>query len=372
MTFGVVDPDAAPRGERDAYRVTPAALGQAAFSGDVLTYTASTPGTELVTVTVTDASGNTDVSVLPVTVNPAGVADTNHDGLSDAQASAMGLDPAAAGGDTDGDGVGDALEAGNPLAPVDRDGDRVIDALEYGAAAADPARLVFVVSRPAAARLGLAGLAGRRIAIETGPGAALRGRLNGDYGIPLYDKASAAKGDSGYGYPFGLLDYSVVTTAAQVKVTVTLPAGVAVPPGALVRKQDGGGRWRNLPGAVLDRQHNTVTLTLGDNDGFDGNPSAGVIRDPLGVAVALPVSTAAEAPSNAGTPSGAGGGGGAMGPLSAMAGLMSLWVAGYRRRRRAAVIEGGDGCVIRAATLNAESGARRSGPWPSGARRPRR
>lgn len=353
VPFDALDPDVAD-GDHDTYGVTPAGLGRAAFAGNVLTYTATAPGTELLTVTVADASGNTDAVVLPVTVNTADAPDSNQDGLSDAQAVAAGLDPQAAGGDTDGDGIGDALEVGNPLAPTDRDGDHVIDALEYGAAARDPARLVFVVCPPTAARLGLDRLAGGIVSIEADQGAALLGRVNGGYGIPLYDQASAAAGDGGYGYPFGLVDYSVRTAASRVKVVVTLPAGVALPSNAVVRKQDGGGRWVTLPAAVLDRKHNTVTLTLADNDGFDGDPAAGVIRDPVGVAVALPASASTGAPSSAGAQGGAGGGG-VLDPLSAAMTLAPLW---RRRRRERRVSAGSAGC--------------RSGPWPGRARRRRR
>ena len=74
---------------------------------------------------------------IPLTVNLAGEADSNNDGVTDAQAIALGLDPNAVNGDTDGDGIPDANEIGDPANPTDSDGDGVIDALEAGATATD-------------------------------------------------------------------------------------------------------------------------------------------------------------------------------------------------------------------------------------------
>lgn len=327
LPFDAVDPDTANNADADVYSVTPSSLGSAAFSGNVLSFTAAAAGSELLTVTVRDSSGNTDSMMLPVTVNPPEAADANHDGLSDAQASAAGLDPNAVDGDTDGDGVDDALEVGNPQFPADSDGDNVIDALEFGAAAADASRMTFVVSRPAAAQLGLPGLAGQLVSISVNGGASLRGHVNGKSGIPLYSKATVASHDPNYDYPYGLLDFSVTTAASSVKITITLPGSAPLPANATVRKQDVRGIWRSLPGAVIDAGHRTATLTLTDNDDFDLDPAAGVIRDPVGVAVPTAVSPGSEAPSNA-TGQGSASGGGAVDPFTVLAGL---WA--WRRRR---------------------------------------
>ena len=68
-------------------------------------------------------------AVLLATINPA--PDSNGDGIPDADAIRIGLDPNAPDGDTDRDGVSDVLEVGSDLDnPLDTDGDGVIDALE--------------------------------------------------------------------------------------------------------------------------------------------------------------------------------------------------------------------------------------------------
>ncbi len=315
------------------YSVAPSMLGVASFSGNVLTYTASAPGTELLAVTVHNAGGNTDAMLMPVTVNTVGVVDTNGDGLSDSQASHLGLDPDAANGDSDGDGIADVYEVGDPAHPTDSDGDGIIDALEAGAAATDPARMSFVVTPASAARLNLDALSGQTVSISASAGARLRATVNGATGIPLFDKLTAAADDSGYEYPLGLLNYDVITSLPKVTVTVTLPAGVMLPAGAEVRKQDVNGLWQSVADAVIDTEHNTVTMTLRDNDEFDLDGTVGVIHDPMGVAVTAAVvgSTTSQASSDG--PAGAGqGGGGALG----ITGLLGLgWLLVLRRRCRA-------------------------------------
>lgn len=326
VTFDVIDP--APGGDAPVYTVAQPTLGAASFSGDVLTYTAAAPGTELLAVTVQDADGSTGVMLMPVTVNTAGVMDSNGDGLSDFQASRLGLDPKAVNGDSDGDGIADIYEVGDPAHPADSDGDGIIDALEPGAAAADAARMSFVVTPPAAAGLGLGALAGQTLSVSVSAGARLSGTVNGDTGVPLYDKQTAAAGDRGYDYPLGLLDYTVFTSSHQATVTVALSPGVGLPDGSVVRKQDVDGLWQTVPGAVIDAEHHTITVTLRDNDEFDLDPAAGVIHDPLGIAGVAAVTVSSQASSNDAAGGGSGGGG-AVGVRV----LLSLGLLAVLRRR---------------------------------------
>lgn len=319
--------DTVSRGDAPVYSVARPTLGAASFSGNVLTYTADAPGTELLAVTVQSADGSTGAVLMPVTVNVPGAVDGNGDGLSDAQALRLGLDPAAAGGDSDGDGIADIYEVGDPAHPADSDGDHVIDALEPGDAATDAARMTFVVTPPSAAALGLNELAGQTVSVSVSTGVALGGTINGDTGVPLYDKQTAAAADSGYDYPLGLLDYTVITPSPKVTVTVTLPPGVSLPDGTVVRKQDVDGLWQTVP-AVIDTLHNTVTLTLRDNDEFDLDPVTGIIHDPLGVAGVAAVSATSQVSSNAAS-GGNSGGGGAVGVV----GLLSLGLLVVLRRR---------------------------------------
>lgn len=327
VTFDLNNP--APGGDVPVYSVAWSTLGVASFSGNVLTYTASSPGTELLAVTVRDAAGDTDAMLMPVTVNAAGVGDANGDGLSDVQASRLGLDISAADGDSDGDGIADVYEVGDPAHPTDSDGDNIIDALEVGAAATDATHMSFVVTPASAAVLGLPALAGQTVSVSVSDGARLRGTLNGDTGIPLYDKQSTAAADSGYDYPLGLLDYKVLTSTREVVVTVALPAGVSLPEGAVVRKQDVDGLWQTMPGSVIDTAHNTITLTLKDNDQFDLDPTVGVIHDPLGVAGAAATVTSTSQVSSSAAASGGSGGGGGLGVM----GLLVLGLLTQLRRR---------------------------------------
>lgn len=70
------------------------------------------------------------------TDNPDGGADTDQDGLSDAQEKTLGTNPDAA--DTDGDGKQDAAEVGTDTSkPMDTDGDGKLDALESSQTDAD-------------------------------------------------------------------------------------------------------------------------------------------------------------------------------------------------------------------------------------------
>ena len=112
----------------------------------------------------------TDVQDIAVTV----VLDSNDDGLSDAQSTAIGLDPQLT--DTDGDGNSDAVEVGgDPANPIDTDADSVIDALEFGAA--DPNILDFIVPAPTATTLSLTALSGEQV-ILSGNGAAITANVS--------------------------------------------------------------------------------------------------------------------------------------------------------------------------------------------------
>ena len=94
-------------------------------------------GDEGFSVTLSNAAGGASLGT-PATANvtiteddPPPAQDSNGDGLSDADAVALGLDPNDPDGDTDNDGVSDVLEVGNDVAnPLDGDVDGVIDALE--------------------------------------------------------------------------------------------------------------------------------------------------------------------------------------------------------------------------------------------------
>jgi hypothetical protein len=63
-------------------------------------------------------------------------ADSDGDGLTNAQEDSLGTN--RNGADTDGDGINDGVEVGDPAHPTDTDGDGIPDVLEPGASATDP------------------------------------------------------------------------------------------------------------------------------------------------------------------------------------------------------------------------------------------
>jgi hypothetical protein len=227
------------------------------------------------------------------------------------------LDPQLA--DTDGDGISDAIEVGGDLAnPTDTDGDGVIDALEF--APADPTVLAFVVPAPAARALSVPDLSGARVTLS-GNGAVITANNNGMTGLPLYAQASLAVADPGYSYPFGLYDFSVTANRGTAAVTLVLPADSVIPATGVVRKLGVGDLWRTLDSglAVIDRDNVTITLLLTDDDQVhDLDDRAGIIRDPVGLAVPVAVSVAAPGDAAGGD---GGGGGCSYGPAPRRAGI---------------------------------------------------
>ena len=103
-------------------------------------------GNETVNLTLSNVTGGASLgtpgtAILTITENDqAPPPDSNNDGLSDADALALGLDPNDPDGDSDNDGLSDVDELGgdpsNPLS-LDNDGDGIIDALEPGSSASD-------------------------------------------------------------------------------------------------------------------------------------------------------------------------------------------------------------------------------------------
>jgi VCBS repeat-containing protein len=249
VQINVSDPDS---GDTHTYSVTqPGALGGIASvnAAGVLTYdaTGAIPGTENIEVTVTD-QGGTGISVLvsiPITVNAIGEADSNADGVTDAQAIALGLDPNDADGDTDADGIPDANEIGDPdpLKASDTDGDGVIDALESGAAANDAS----IVN-------GLAVVGSSVEIISTGQT------------LSAASSSPTTGGPSGVSFPFGTISYQ--TTAPPVgSVTVRIMFSDPLPSRLALYQVDKTGAFTELPTSIWTRvDAATVDVTLTDGD----------------------------------------------------------------------------------------------------------
>ena len=312
LTVDFAASDADP-GDTLTFSAAISSPGNAVFSGGSLTFSAGAAGTNTLTVMVTDSMGLTDSRVIPVTVNAAASSDANGDGITDEQALANGLDPVQAIGDTDGDGIADALELGSPANAADSDGDGVIDALEVGRAASDASTLHFVITPGVAQTLGLDSYANAPVQIAVPAGETLLAQRNRLTGMPLFIESDFPVSDSQYEYPEGLLSFSIGLPAGQSSTTVTiqLPSGLPLPDNAVVRKPDAAGNWRTVTNAVIDRVQRSIVLTLVDNDGvFDADPATGIIHDPVGIAVPVAVVDSGIEVPVAVTDSSSGGGGG--------------------------------------------------------------
>jgi hypothetical protein len=244
--------------------------------------------------------------------NPLSDMDSNGDGISDADASALGLDPNALNGDTDSDGDSDVIETGgdpsNPLA-VDSDGDGVIDALEPGVSATD-----------ASVASGLRLLSGDTVTITTAAGEMLS----------QVSAAAATGGPTGFNFPFGSISYTTRSTVGG-STTVRMAFSADLPAALSLYKEDNS-VFTELPTNIwtlVDQATVGVTLTDGDPTTDLDGAANGSIVDPI-------------APAEAVTPSSASSGGGGGCALNTAAQedpytifpLLTLATFGYWLRRQ--------------------------------------
>lgn len=283
VQVSVSDPDT---GDTFTYAVSqqPVTAGGTASvdTSGLVTYdgTGASVGTDSIEVTVTDSgtpAQSTPVTI-PLTVNASGETDSNNDGLTDAQAIALGLDPNEVDGDTDGDTAKDANEVGDPSNPTDTDSDNVIDALEAGSTASD-----------ASTANGLLLESGDQVEIVSS-GQALSNVAAG----------SATGGPAGVTFPFGTVIYTT-TSAVGGSVTVRMSFSADLPASLALYKVDNGGTYTELSTSIWTKvDARTVDVTLTDGDpatDLDGIAN-GSIEDPVAIA-SVPALT-----------SGGGGGGG--------------------------------------------------------------
>lgn len=199
--------------------------------------------------------------------------DSNGDGLSDADAIALGLDPNDPDGDTDNDGISDVLEVGSDVNnPSDADMDGVIDALEPGADAAD-ARVASGLPLPG----------GGTVNITTAAGELLSG----------VSATAATGGPAGISFPFGMLSYRTSAPAGGT-VSVQMEFSSDLPTNLALYKVDNAGTYRELAGSLWTRVNaRRVDLALTDGDpltDLDGVANAS-IDDPVAPAEFVPVSS---------------------------------------------------------------------------------
>ncbi len=215
-----------------------------------------------------DTAGNAGEYIAVITVNdpvasgldaPA----ASGTGLTIKQSMELGLDPDATTTDTDGDGIDDNLEIGDPANPNDSDGDGVLDVFETGDAADDAS----MVS-------GLA-VEDTRVDIES-DGQNLSQVSSGEAGPGAPE---------GVEFPFGIISYQ--TTVAEVgdSQTVRLSFERPLPDALVLYKVDNTGVYSQIPEnqwQIIDAF--TVALTITDGGVFDLDAEAnGIIVDPVAV-----------------------------------------------------------------------------------------
>lgn len=223
--------------------------------------------------------------------------------ISNNEPLAIGLEPYTASTDTDGDGILDINEIGDPFNPADTDFDGVMDALEPGASSTDDRILGFIISENNATLLGVPQLSGSLIQI-TGD-AELGGLINADTSIPMFIEDDLVTSDLEYDFPLGIFFFGAIVGSDTLNVTLQLPVGVNIPNDALLRKLNSSLEWQTVESAIFDRNLNRVSFTILDNGPLDHHPDIGIIIDPFGIGV--PQSSASNG--SAGESGGGGGGG---------------------------------------------------------------
>ncbi len=223
-------------------------------------------GATTVTFTATDAAGNSATATAVVHINnPEAIGDdapaASGTGLTIGQSNAAGLDPNATTTDTDGDGLGDNQEVGDPANPSDQDGDGVLDVFENGAAASDASHV-------------------RGLAAETGT---VEIQSAGQNLSQVSSSPTGAGAPSGVAFPFGVISYETTVSTAGASQTVRLTFSNPLPARLVLYKVDAGGNYTAIPTAQWTQvDANSIDLTLTDGGPFDLDGLAdGKIVDPL-------------------------------------------------------------------------------------------
>lgn len=220
---------------------------------------------------------------------PESVADINKDGLSDSVAVALGLDPAAQGGDTDGDGLADIVEiGGDTLNPVDSDLDGIIDALEPGIASND-ASIASNLRLPSG---------NASITISAPSGSAISNATSDNVTDVI----------NGVNALFGSISYEVTSAVANT-VPIRMSLSEELPDKLALYKETESGVLTLIPNNIwlrIDKNTVEVNLTDGDSATDLDRTANGIIVDPIVFAIAPATSN-----NNSGNePTTSGGGGG--------------------------------------------------------------
>ncbi|MBL4760299.1 MAG: cellulase family glycosylhydrolase [Mariprofundaceae bacterium] len=244
--------------------------------------------TTIVTFRALDLAGNITTVMATVTVNDPNATGSaalaaSGTGLTIAQSIAVGLDSNAATTDTDGDGILDIEEIGDPANPYDQDGDGLLDVFEAHASARDAS----LVS-------GLKVTAGTVTVSSTG-----------EYIRNINYQASNGQEPARVIFPYGIIGYDTTVPIGTSK-TIRLTFSQQLPANLVLYKVGATGAYAQLPRTSWSvASANSINLILTDGDlttDMDGVAN-GIIVDPVAVGSAL-------LNQGASTTSGGGGGGG--------------------------------------------------------------
>jgi hypothetical protein len=207
-------------------------------------------------------------------LNPLAI-DSNNDGITDADAIDLGLDPTDPDGDSDGDGTPDVDEVGSdPTDPLDTDGDGVIDALEPPSSSADATTASdFTLTT------------GDTVTITTEAGQT----LSQVDAVVATDNPPAGI----VNFPFGAISY-ITTAPAGGSVKVRMAFSTDLPRLLGLTKMDNAGNITLLPTDVwtlIDSRTVEITLTDGDPTTDLDNTVNGSILDPVAPAELVPAAS---------------------------------------------------------------------------------
>lgn len=215
-----------------------------------------------VVFTATDAAGNQATPFSrTVTINPTGSLAPSGTGFTIAQSLALGLDPNATTNDTDGDGIPDAVEVGDPANPYDLDNDGILDLFESGGLGQDK----FTAS-----------------GLRTDQGTV---SINSPGQLTLVKHTSITNAPPGIIFPYGLLDYYSASTVGGSQI-IRITHSTALPANLTLYKVNANGVFTLLPTSIwIQVDAFSVDLTLTDGDlvtDLDGVAN-GIIVDPLAI-----------------------------------------------------------------------------------------
>ncbi|HWK55481.1 MAG TPA: hypothetical protein VNR18_13975 [Hyphomicrobiales bacterium] len=241
--------------------------------------------------------GTQIVGVFPLTVQPEFRGSARReggssagDGVPDQVKEALGLNPDAPNGDTDGDGLTDVAELGALEAPLDSDGDGLIDALEPGDAAHDAQRIVGL-----ALFAGIPGrtqenfpLAGSSVSASIGGSWRFTGAATGLMQLAATDDPDNAipdttLGDAGLDYQHGYAQFQLSGASSAEPVTLRLNYTAPLPTDKLLlyaaTRVDGKVRYTLMARSDYRQiDAHTLEVTLRDNGPRDLDGSDGVLR----------------------------------------------------------------------------------------------